>query len=361
MYFKAFDPLKQERLQVMDEEGVIIREDLMPEISNEDLIEMYKTMLFSRVIDTKTLQYQRQGRMLTYAPNLGQEATQVGTIAATKATDWMGSAFRELGAWLYRGAPLYNILLYWYGNEWGMHMPEDVRILPVSVPIASQMQHAAGLAYASQLKGEDDIAIAYVGDGGTSQGDFHESLNFASVMNTPNVFIVQNNQYAISTKRAKQTHAATIAQKAIAYGMPGIQVDGNDIFAVYAATKEAVDRARSGGGPSLIECYTYRLGAHTTADDPTKYREDEEVKEWEKKDPIDRLRKYLLSKDLWSEEKDAQQIENYGEFVKTTFEKVENSGLVPLEDVFDYHYEKRTPELERQYQERKNYYATKEA
>ncbi|MCK8061308.1 MULTISPECIES: pyruvate dehydrogenase (acetyl-transferring) E1 component subunit alpha [unclassified Fusibacter] len=355
MYFKSFNPLDGEQLQIMNEHGEIIRDDLMPDISDEDLIEMYKTMLFSRVIDTKTLQYQRQGRMLTYAPNLGQEATQVGTIAATRSTDWMASAFRELGAWLYRGAPLYNILLYWYGNEWGMHMPEDVKILPVSVPIASQLQHAAGLAYASVLKGEDDIAIGYVGDGGTSQGDFHEALNFAAVMNTPNVFIVQNNQYAISTKRSQQTNAATIAQKAIAYGMPGIQVDGNDIFAVYAATEEAVKRARSGGGPSLIECYTYRLGAHTTADDPTKYRDNEEVEQWKKKDPIDRLKKHLIMKNLWTEEKDLEQIENYGQYVKSTFEKVENSGLVPLEDVFDYHYEKRTPELERQYQERKAY------
>lgn len=360
MYFDQFDPLKKQQLQIMDQEGVIIHPELMPEIRDEDLIEMYKTMLFSRVIDTKTLQFQRQGRMLTYAPNLGQEATQVGTIAATEHTDWMAGAFRELGAWLYRGAPLYNILLYWYGNEWGMHMPEDVKILPIAIPIASQFQHAAGLAYASQYKGEKDIAIAYVGDGGTSQGDFHEALNFASVMNTPNVFIIQNNQYAISTKRKSQTHAATYAQKAIAYDMPGIQVDGNDIFAVYAATKEAVDRARNGGGPSLIECYTYRLGAHTTADDPTKYREDDEVKEWEKKDPIDRLRKYLTNKGLWTDEKNLEQIEHYEAYVKTTFEKVEQSGSMPLEDVFDYHYEKRTPELERQYQERKAYYQSKD-
>jgi pyruvate dehydrogenase E1 component alpha subunit len=279
----------------------------------------------------------------------------VGTIAATKPTDWMASAFRELGAWLYRGAPLYNILLYWYGNEWGMHMPEDVRILPISVPIASQYQHAAGLAYAPKLRGEDDIAIAYVGDGGTSQGDFHEALNFAAVSETPNVFIVQNNQFAISTRRAKQTHAGTIAQKSIAYGMPGIQVDGNDIFAVFAATKEAVDRARQGGGPSLIECYTYRMGAHTTADDPTKYRDQAEVEEWEKKDPIDRLQKYLINKGLWSDKQQEDLVDHYEAYVKETFEKVEQSGLVSLEDVFDYHYATRTPELEKQYQERKAY------
>lgn len=359
MFFEKFDPLKGEQFQIMDAEGNILHPEWMPDLDQSTLIEMYKTMLFSRMIDIKTLQFQRQGRMLTYAPNLGQEASQVGTIAATRHTDWMGSAFRELGAWLYRGAPLYNILLYWYGNEMGMRMPEDVRILPISVPIASQFQHATGLAYASMYRGEDDVSIAYVGDGGTSQGDFHEALNFAAVMNTPNVFIVQNNQYAISTKRAIQTKAKTIAQKALGYGMPGIQVDGNDIFAVYQAMKEAVDLARSGGGPSLIECYTYRLGAHTTADDPTKYRDDAEVEEWKKKDPIDRMRKYLIAQGLWSDEIDQVEKDKYEAYVKETFEKVEASGLVPLEDVFDYHYAEKTPELVRQYEAKKAYYANK--
>ena len=226
MYFNSFNPLEKQQLRIMDVEGNVLDQKLMPEIDNGTLLEMYKTMLLSRMVDTKTLQYQRQGRMLTYAPNLGQEATQVGTIAATLHTDWVALSFRELGAWLYRGAPIYNILLYWYGNERGMHMPEDVRILPISIPIASQMQHATGLAYAAQYRGLSDIAISYVGDGGTSQGDFHEALNFAAVMQTPNVFIVQNNQFAISTRRSVQTRSETIAQKAIAYGMPGIQEIG---------------------------------------------------------------------------------------------------------------------------------------
>lgn len=357
MYFENYDPLKKQQLQIMDINGDIIHPELMPDIDQGTLLEMYKTMLLSRMVDTKTLQYQRQGRMLTYAPNLGQEATQVGTIAATNHSDWVATSFRELGAWLYRGAPIYNILLYWYGNERGMHMPEDVRILPVSVPIASQLQHATGLAYAAKYRGLPDIAIGYVGDGGTSQGDFHEALNFAAVMNTPNIFIVQNNQFAISTRRMVQTKSDTIAQKAIAYGMPGIQVDGNDIFAVYAATKEAADRARNGGGPSLIECYTYRLGAHTTADDPTKYRSDEEVKAWEPKDPVLRFKKYLIKQNLWTEEQDQKELEAYEKYVKEEFEKVEASGLVSLEDVFEFHYATMHPELKAQYEEKKRYMA----
>ncbi|MGB3366091.1 MAG: pyruvate dehydrogenase (acetyl-transferring) E1 component subunit alpha [Acidaminobacteraceae bacterium] len=356
MIFENHNPLEGKQFQIMNKDGEIVSNDYPITLENDKLIEMYKTMLKSRVADTKALQYQRQGRMLTYAPNLGQEATQVGTIAATEKTDWMASAFRELGSWLYRDAPLYNIFLYWYGNEEGMKMPDDIKILPISVPIASQFQHATGLAYASKYRGEKDISIAYVGDGGTSQGDFHEALNFAALNQLPVVFIIQNNQYAISMSRQKQTSSRTLAQKAIAYDMPGIQVDGNDIFAVYEATKEAVDRARSGNGPSLIECYTYRLGAHTTADDPTKYRDDAEVEEWKLKDPIDRLYKYLLANKLWTKEDDEAFRTDYEKVVKETFEKVENSGLVPLEDVFKYHYEKMTPELKAQYEDRKRYY-----
>jgi pyruvate dehydrogenase E1 component alpha subunit len=228
-------------------------------------------------------------------------------------------------------------------------MPDSVRILPVSIPIASQLQHATGLAYAARYKGEKDVAIGYVGDGGTSQGDFHEALNFASVSQTPNVFIVQNNQFAISTRRAVQTNVKTIAQKALAYGMPGIQVDGNDVFAMYAVTKEAIERARRGEGPTLIEAYTYRLGAHTTADDPTVYREDEEVQEWAKKNPIDRLQKYLFASNLWDEEQDEAYRKEREAYVKSEFKKVENSAEIELDEVFDYMYAERTPNLQEEY------------
>lgn len=357
MFLESFDPLKDEMIQIMDKDGNIVKPEWMPELSKEDLIKIYKTMRLSRIIDEKTLQYQRQGRMLTYAPNLGQEATQVGSIAAARQTDWVAPSFRELGIWLYKGAPLRNIFLYWFGNEMGMHMPEEVRILPVSVPIASQMQHATGLAFAARYKGLDDIAIAYVGDGGTSQGDFHEALNFAAVQSLPNVFIVQNNQFAISTRRKIQTKSGTIAQKALAYGMPGIQVDGNDVFAMYAVTKEAVERARRGDGPTLIEAYTFRMGAHTTSDDPTVYREDSEVEAWKDKDPIDRLRKYLMAEGLWDEEQEEQYSEEKGKFVKETFEEVETTGFTSLEDTFDYVYAQKTPILEAQYQAKKAFYA----
>lgn len=350
MHFQEYDPLRDEMIQVMNERGEIVNSDWMPDLDKEKMIKMYKTMVLSRITDIKILQFQRQGRILTYAPNMGQEATQVGSIAATEKNDWMASAFRELGSWLYKGVPLYNILLYWYGNEMGMKMPEDVKVLPVNVPIASQFQHATGLAYASVYKKEKDVTIAYVGDGGTSQGDFHEALNASAVMNTPNVFIIQNNQFAISTRRQIQTKSKTLAQKSLAYGMPGFQVDGNDIFAMYTVTKQAVDRARNGEGPTLIEGFTYRLGAHTTADDPSIYRDDAEVEQWKKKDPIDRFKAYLINEGHWNEEKDEALHKDFSAEVKEKFEAVENSGLVPLEDVFNYTYEKRTPVLEEQYQ-----------
>ncbi len=353
MYFEKHEPSKDKRLEMLDENGRLLEGITIPEVSEEELLHLYKLMLKTRVMDTKALQYQRQGRMLTYAPNLGQEASQVGSIAATGEEDWMVSAFRELGAWFYKGVPMEKILLYWYGNEAGMHMPDDVKVLPVSVPIASQLQHAVGVAYASVYRGLDEVTMAYVGDGGTSQGDFHEALNHAAVLKAPVVFIIQNNQYAISMPRKKQTTSPTLAEKAKAYGMPGIQVDGNDLFAVLAASREAVERARAGEGPSLIECETYRLGAHTTSDDPKKYREEEEVEEWKKKDPLLRMKRYLIDQELWSEEQEEEQNEAFAAEVKEVFKRVEDSGLVPLEDVFDYQYHERPPHLEAQYQEKK--------
>ncbi|SHD78197.1 pyruvate dehydrogenase (acetyl-transferring) E1 component subunit alpha [Schnuerera ultunensis] len=302
MRFEDYSPLEDKHYSILDINGNVITEENLPSFSDEELLYLYRTMLFSRIMDEKNLSYQRQGRMLTYAPNIGQEAAQIGSAYAMEKNDWLVPSFRELGAWLVKGVPLKNIFLYWYGNEWGSYMPEGVKVLPVSVPIASQLQHATGIGMANNIKGEESVVVAYVGDGGTSQGDFHEALNFAAVFKAPVVFVIQNNQYAISVSRKEQTASKTLAQKAIAYGMPGILVDGNDIFAVYSATKEAIERARKGGGPTLIEAFTYRLGAHTTSDDPTKYRKDEEVEKWKEKDPIVRFKKYLQNKGILTDE-----------------------------------------------------------
>lgn len=355
MLTEKFNPLEGKIFSILNKDGEIINEDLVPDIEDEKLIDMYKTMLLTRVADIKALQYQRQGRMLTYAPNKGQEAAQVGSAAAIEERDWLVPAFREMGAWLHKGASLEQVYLYWYGNEMGSKFDDHVKMLPVSVPIASQLNHAAGIAMASNIKGYDEVSLAYVGDGGTSQGEFHEALNFAAVYNAPLIVVVQNNHYAISVPRALQTKSKTLAQKAIAYGIPGIQVDGNDILAVYAVVKEAVNRGRRGEGPTLIEAVTYRLGPHTTSDDPTIYREDTEVEEWIKKDPLIRFKKYLISKGLWDEKKEKFQIEEFENFANITFKKVENSEEIPLEDIFKYHYEEMPENLVEQYEEYKNY------
>ena len=355
MRLEDYNPLDNMQYMVLDPNGNIVKEEDLPNLTNEELLYLYKTMLYTRIIDDKALSYQRQGRMLTYAPNTGQEAAQIGSAYAMEKDDWLVPAFRELGAWLIKGVPLRNIYLYWYGNEWGSFMPEGVRVLPVSVPIASQLQHATGIGMANNIKGEKNVAVAYVGDGGTSHGDFHEALNFAAVFNAPVVFIIQNNQYAISTKRKMQTISKTLAQKAIAYGMPGIQVDGNDIFAMYSATKEAIDRARRGEGPTLIEAYTYRLGAHTTSDDPTKYREELEVDEWKVKDPIARFRTYLTNKGILTEEWEEETKKDLEKEVMSTFESIENKSDTEIDDIFKYHYAEMPAQLEEQLNEYKSF------
>lgn len=345
------DPRKNEQFSILDKNGKIIDKDNMPELSEDELKYLYRTMIFERIIDDKALSYQRQGRMLTYAPNTGQEAAQIGSAYALEKDDWVVPSFRELGSWLVKGVPLKNIYLYWYGNEWGSHMPEGVKLLPVSVPIASQLQHATGIGMANNIKGENNVALGYVGDGGTSSGDFHEALNFASVFKAPVVFVIQNNQYAISIPRKKQTNSKTLAQKAIAYDIPGILVDGNDIFAMYAVTKAAVERARNGEGPTLIEAFTYRLGAHTTSDDPTKYRKDEEVKGWADKDPILRFEKYLLDQEIITEEYMEELKEELDKEAASTFESIEDQSDTEIEDIFKYHYEEMPPHLEEQLNE----------
>ena len=293
---------KVEYLSILDEKGTL-DPDLEPEIPEEFLLKLHRSMVLGRAFDERLLNLQRQGRIGTFPPISGQEAAHLGTVAALELSDWFVPAFRETAAEIWRGRSLESVIIYYNGFGEGAYIPPDRNDLPVSIPVGSQTLHAVGLAWAAKYRKTDRVAMAYFGDGGTSQGDFHEGLNFAGVFQAPAIFICQNNQWAISIPRSKQTRSETIAQKALAYGIPGIQVDGNDILATYAAAKEAVDRARSGGGPTLIECVTYRLTVHTTADDPRRYRTEEEVEKWKKRDPITRFQKYLLGKGLLSEDK----------------------------------------------------------
>lgn len=355
MLTKKYDPLKNKKLTILDINGTIIEKTLEPDLSKDELLKMYRYMLLGRIADTKAVQFQRQGRMLTFVINKGQEAAQIGVAAAMGKEDWLVPAFREFSAILYRGATLEQSYLYWYGNENGSKYDEDVKILPINITIGAQLSHAVGLGMASDILNKKEVAVTFIGDGGTSEGEFHEALNFAAVYNAPVVFIIQNNHYAISYPRIKQTKTKTLAQKAIAYGIPGIQVEGNDIFAVYQAAKEAIERARSGKGPTLIELETYRLGPHTTSDDPTLYREDKEVEEWLEKDPLIRFKKYLIDKGYWSEEEDEKLEEELTNYVIETFGKVEKTGTYPLEDIFKYNYAEMPYNLVEQYEEYKQY------
>lgn len=354
MQIEHFNPLEDDMIQVMNEQGEIVQPDLMPELTDDETLELYKTMRKARTIDSVALSLQRQGRMLTYASNLGQEAAQVGSGYALKKTDWAVPAFRELGMWLIKGWTPDKIFQYWYGSEWGSYHEQDIRLLPIAVPISSQFQHAVGIGMATRLRNEDDAVLAYTGDGGTSQGDFHEALNFASVYKTPTVFVIQNNQYAISVPRTKQTASKNLAVKALAYGMPGILVDGNDVFAMLAVTRAALQHARE-KGPVLIEAYTFRMGAHTTSDDPTKYRTDDDVKPWKAKDPVTRLEKYLLNKGLLKQEDITSIGEALEQEVMDAYRAIEHNSDTKVEEIFKYHYEEMTPQLQEQLEEYQAY------
>jgi len=337
-----FDPLKGEMFKIMDEEGNVDQAH-RPRMSKELMLQAYRTMLLTRLADDKAVKLQRQGRLGAYPSSKGQEASQIGPALALEEEDWLVWAFREMGGLLWKGVPLSTIYMYWMGNERGNVYPDNVRVVPSVVPVASQIPHAVGMAYASKLRKENSVTLAYFGDGATSEGEFHEGLNFAGVLRTPNVFVCQNNQFAISTRRQRQTASLTIAQKAVAYGIPGILVDGNDIFAMYAAAQEAVERARKGDGATLIESYTYRLSDHTTSDDWRKYRSKEEVASWEHKDPLKRFKTYLLSQGVIKD--DGQMEKELAEMVEKAVAEAESVPAPSRADVFEHTYAEMPPYL----------------
>jgi len=332
-----------EYLSILDSDGNLDTA-LEPKLAGEDLRALYRAMVLGRRFDERMVRLQRQGRIGTFAPIKGQEASQIGSAFTLRRIDWMVPSFRETAAMIWRGWPIEKLLLFFAGHLEGGQPALDQHDLPITIPVATQLPHAVGLAYAAQYRGDDVVVMAYFGDGATSEGDFHEALNFAGVWHVPIVFVCQNNQWAISVPLKKQTHSRTIAQKALAYGLPGIQVDGNDVLAVYAAAREAVDRARAGDGPTLIECVTYRLGVHTTADDPTKYRSDEEVAMWAQKDPLTRFRAYLEERNLLEEGLEQHVDEEIAEAVRR-FEAAPPADPLTM---FDHVYAELPPDLKAQ-------------
>ena len=281
-----------------------------PQIPDATLLRMYRSMRLVRILDERCMNLQRQGRIGFYGTATGEEAAVVGSAVALDDRDWIFPALRQGGALLHRGFPLRRYFGHLFGNaesvELGRSMPchysdRTYNFVTWSSSMATQLPHAVGMAYAARLRRTGEVAIGYMGDGATSEGDFHHALNFAGVWKAPVVFFCNNNQWAISVPFSKQTASGSIAVKARAYGFPGVRFDGNDVLGVYAATKEAADRARRGEGPTLLEAVTYRMQGHSSSDDPTRYRSAEEVEAWRRRDPLVRFGKYLRGRGIWDD------------------------------------------------------------
>jgi len=352
MIIDKFDPLRGEIVRVLDEAGRP-RADLEPRLTEAQLRRIYEGMVLTRTADQKALKLQRQGRMGTYAPSLGHEACQVGAAFAVQKEDWVFPYFRDMGLYLTLGYPLADYYLYWMGNEVGLKTPEDLNLFPLAIPVASQIPHSVGAGLGARLQKKPIAVLCTFGDGATSEGDFHEALTFAGVFRTPNVFVCYNNQWAISTPRSRQTASATIAQKALSYGFPGVAVDGNDVLAVATVVGEALDRARRGQGPTLIEAMTYRMGHHTTSDDAGKYRPESEVREWEKKDPLLRFQAYLKNKSLWDKAYEDALLQRLAAEVEEAVAKGESFPSPAVEEIFAHTFKVMPPRLEEQLAETK--------
>lgn len=343
-------------LSIIDASGKVAR-SRDPGLDQDDLLRLYRTMVRTRVMEERALNLQRQGRIGFYVPCTGQEASHVGTAAALDPTDWIFPAYRQAGIPLLRGVPLEQIVDEWYGNEGdickGRQMPvhysfRQARFVSISSPISTQLTQATGAAMAAKYQGEDTVVMTYCGDGGTSENDFHCALNFAGVYRSPVVFVCENNHWAISTPLEYQTASETLAIKGEAYGIPGVRVDGNDVLAVYQVAKEAVERARKGKGPTLIESVTYRMGPHSSSDDPTRYRESNEVEGWRERDPIERFGKYLRDKKILTAELDEELHADAKAEVNEAVKKAEEKGPPTVAEMFDDVFRDITPQLEEQ-------------
>ncbi|MFD1849197.1 pyruvate dehydrogenase (acetyl-transferring) E1 component subunit alpha [Oceanobacillus bengalensis] len=343
-----------ETFQILNEDGKIVGKDDMPDLSDDELKELMRRMVYTRILDQRSIALNRQGRLGFYAPTAGQEASQLGSQFALEKDDFVLPGYRDVPQLIWQGLPLYQAFLFSKGHFHGNQMPEDLQALSPQIIIGAQYVQTAGVALGMKKRGAKTVAITYTGDGGTSQGDFYEGINFAGAYKAPAIFVVQNNGFAISVPRELQTSARTLAQKAVAAGIEGIQVDGMDVLAVYAATKHARERAINGEGPTLIETLTYRYGPHTmSGDDPTRYRSEELDNEWAKKDPLVRFRTFLESKKLWSEEEENKVIEEAKADIKEAIKKAEKYPKQKVTDLIGNMYEELPSNLVEQMEEYK--------
>ncbi len=315
-----------------------------PGLADADLVRLYEQMLLVRNLDTRCLRLQRQGRIAFYGTSTGQEAATVGSAWCIGPEDWLFPALREGGAALLRGMPVSRYIAQLMGNahdeqkghQQPMHFSfRGANHVSLSSPIATQVPQAVGAARAAQIRGDGRVVLGYLGDGATSEHDFHVGMTFAGVWKAPVVLFCQNNQWAISVPVRQQTASPTIAVKARGYGMPGVRVDGNDLLAVVAATRAAVERARAGHGPTFIEALTYRRQGHSSSDDPTRYRDAAEVEEWERKDPIDRMRRHLGVRGLWDDARESAANDAQNELISAAIQEAEKSAPPALETLVE--------------------------
>ncbi|MBA2656894.1 MAG: pyruvate dehydrogenase (acetyl-transferring) E1 component subunit alpha [Tatlockia sp.] len=324
--------------QIINENGEI--HDPVPSFASDKSIlkELYRVMVLTRIFDKKAIALQRTGKMGTYAPINGQEAISTAIGHAMRKEDVLVPYYRDYAAQLQRGVKMSEIFAYWGGDERGSQFQANSEDLPICVPIASQCLHAAGVAFAFKYRNEPRVAVVCVGEGGTSEGDFYEAMNVAGAWNLPIVFVVNNNHWAISVPLSKQTAAKTIAQKAIAAGFNGIQIDGNDILACRQIVGDAIEKARRGEGPTLIEALTYRLCDHTTADDATRYQPQDEVDKAKLREPISRFKGFMEKHNLWDAAQESELIKDCTEAVQKAVDDYLNSGKQPISSMFDYHF-----------------------
>ncbi len=349
-------------VRILRADGTLEKGASVPSIEPEQLRQIYRTMLLNRRVDERMFTLQRQGRIGFYIGSIGEEAAVIGSACALEETDWILPCYRELGAALWRGYPLYELFCQLFGNAEdaikGRQMPNhyalpERRFGSISSPVGTQIPQATGIAMAARLTGSRDTALVYFGDGATSAGDFHVGLNFAGVYKAPAIFFCRNNRWAISVPVEAQTASESIAVKAKAYGMEGVRVDGNDVLGVVSVTEQALERARSGDGPTLIEALTYRVTAHSTSDDPRAYRDEECVEPWRSRDPILRFRTYLIGQGQWSEEKDQALEDEIKSRIQASLLKAEAVGPPPLETMFTDVFQEMPWNLREQYEELK--------
>ncbi|MBV0925067.1 pyruvate dehydrogenase (acetyl-transferring) E1 component subunit alpha [Halomicroarcula limicola] len=343
----VLDRAPDDRVQVLDADGEAVAPSLVPDLADETLVSMYRDMRFARRFDERMINLQRQGRLGTYASLAGQEGSQIGSTYALADEDTLFYQYREHGALVARGLP-WEYLLYWMGHERGNAALADVNVFPLNISIAGHVPHAVGWSWAAKKRGDDRAGVVHFGDGATSEGDVHEAMNFAGVFDTPTLFFCNNNQWAISVPRERQTASATIAEKANAYGFDGVQVDGMDPLATYVVTEAARERALDpddgAARPTLIEAVQYRFGAHTTADDPDVYRDEDEVEEWREKDPLARFGTYLWNRGLLDRERLDAMTEEIESTLADVVDRAESAAADPR-DLFADVYAEPTDEL----------------